>query len=86
MAGVFDATGNGFGLDDQLIKGDTTTRIYARIASVVIKVIAIGSATEGDHFAITAQQIGKLSIGGEKILLRGASPGNRLRYSIDSPR
>jgi hypothetical protein len=69
VAGVFDATGDGFGLNDTPADGDTTPSIVARIASVVIKGSATGSATEGDHFGITAQAIGKLSIGGEKVAL-----------------
>jgi hypothetical protein len=69
VAGVFDATADGFGLNDTPVAGDTTPSIVARIASVVIKGTATGSATEGDHFGITAQEIGKLSIAGEKVAL-----------------
>jgi hypothetical protein len=69
VAGVFDGTGDGFGQNDALIEGDTTERIFARIASIVIKGTATGSAAEGDHYAITAQQVGKLSINGEKLTL-----------------
>jgi hypothetical protein len=69
VAGVFDATDDGFGRNDVLIEGDVTPRILARIASIVIKGQATGSAAGGDHYAITAQQVGKLSINGEKVLL-----------------
>jgi len=70
VAGVFDATADGFGQNDQLIEGDVTDRIVSRIASLVIKGTATGSATAGDHFGIVAQEVGKLSIAGEKIALR----------------
>ena len=69
VAGIFDATGDGFGREDQPIAGDTTARIVARIASIVIKGTATGSAAEGDHYAITAQQVAKLSIAGNKVPL-----------------
>jgi hypothetical protein len=69
VAGVFDPSGDGFGRNDQAIEGDATTRIVARIASIVIKGSATGSATPGDHFGIVAQQVGKLSIAGNKVEL-----------------
>jgi hypothetical protein len=68
-AGVSDASGDGFGRNDALIDGDSTAQIAARIASVIIKGTATGSPEEGDHFGITAQSIGKLSIDGTKITL-----------------
>jgi hypothetical protein len=69
VAGVFDATGDGFGQNDQPITGDTTQNIVARIATVVIKGNASGSVAGGDSYAITAQEIGKLTIAGDKIAL-----------------
>jgi hypothetical protein len=69
VAGVLDATDDGFGRNDQPIGGDTTPRTIAKIASIVIKGAVTGSALEGDHFGIVAQQIGKLRIGGENIAL-----------------
>jgi hypothetical protein len=69
VAGVFDATADGFGRNDQLIAGDETDRIVAQIASVVIKGNAIGSTRAGDHFGIVAQEVGKLTIAGETIPL-----------------
>ena len=72
------ATGDGFGQNDTLIAGDRTRNIAARIASIVIKGTATGSAAEGDHFAITAQSIGKLSIDGENIALNKKKRDNIL--------
>jgi hypothetical protein len=69
VAGVLDTTRDGFGQNDTPIGDDTTPAIVARIASIVIKGTATGSAAGGDHFGITAQSIGKLSIDGEKIAL-----------------
>jgi hypothetical protein len=69
VAGVFDATGDGFGRNDTTIPGDTRPDLFAKIASVVIKGTATGSAAPGDQYAITAQQIAKLSINGEKVAL-----------------
>jgi hypothetical protein len=69
VAGVIDATENGFGIDDATIPDDQTTKIFARIASIVIKGTATGTADAGDHFAITAQEVGKLSINGVAIAL-----------------
>jgi hypothetical protein len=74
VAGVFDATGDGFGQNDATISGDTTPDIFARIASVVIKGTVTGSANPDEHYAITAQQIGKLSINNEKIPLNKDTP------------
>jgi hypothetical protein len=67
VAGIADSTNDGFGRNDTVISGDTTPSVLSRIASVVIKGNAIGSAAAGDHFGISAQQIRKLSIAGESI-------------------
>ena len=55
-----------------------TDRIVSRIASLVIKGTATGSATAGDHFGIVAQEVGKLSIAGEKIALSKDAKDNVL--------
>jgi hypothetical protein len=68
VAGIDDVTNDGFGQNDIVIAGDTTPAI-SKIASVVIKGIARGTAAAGDHYGITAQQIGKVSIGGELVPL-----------------
>jgi hypothetical protein len=68
VAGIDDVTNDGFGQNDIVISGDTTPAI-SKIASVVIKGIASGTAAAGDHYGITAQQIGKVSIGGELVPL-----------------
>jgi hypothetical protein len=69
VAGVFDKTADGFGQNDEVIAGDTTARIFARIGSIVIKGSATGTAAEGDHYGITAQEIGKLTVDGTKVPL-----------------
>jgi hypothetical protein len=70
VAGVTDPNGDGFGVGDALIEGDTTPQIVARIASIVIKGTAAGTPAGGDHFGITAVEIGKLTINGEKVALQ----------------
>jgi hypothetical protein len=78
VAGVQDATADGFGRNDTVIAGDTTPSILSKIAKVVIKGTASGSAAGGDHFGITAQVIGKLSIGGTSVPLSSAVPDDVL--------
>lgn len=59
--------------DDTLIPGGTA--LVARIASVIVAGRASGSAAQGDHFGIIAQQITTLRAAGAKLpLSRG--PGN----------
>jgi hypothetical protein len=67
VAGISDSTADGFGRNDTIISGDTTEDVFSRIASVVIKGTASGSAAMGDHFGITAQKIGSVTIGGVKV-------------------
>ena len=63
-AGVIDNGNDGFGQNDVLIPGSAATpRIFARIASITIKGVAMGSPTAGDHFGLVAEQIAKLTIG-----------------------
>ena len=73
--GVF---GNG---DDTFITGGPSG-VVASIKSVTIKGAAIGTAEDGDRFAIVAEQIGSVSIGGAKLALhaaaKGADPANDL--------
>jgi hypothetical protein len=83
VAGVFDATGDGFGQNDTAIGGDTTATIVSRIASVVIKGVAIGTSAVGDSYAITAQEIGKLTIDGQKVKLNNAQKDNVLLDSVN---
>src|SRR5206468_1432344 len=58
-AGIADSTHDGFGQNDTLIPGDTTTTtLFATIASITIKGAAIGSVTPtSDFFGLTAQKI-----------------------------
>ncbi len=67
--GIDDSTSDGFGRNDTVIAGDTTPSVLSKIASVVIKGTATGSVVAGDHFGITAQQIGKVTIGGTNVAL-----------------
>ena len=78
VASVLDATGDGFGQNDTIFAVDRTPDLASRIASIVIKGTATGSAAEGDHFGISAQRIGKLSIGGEDIALKKNQRDNLL--------
>jgi hypothetical protein len=78
VAGVFDSTEDGFGQNDQVIAGADTSKLVARIASIVIKGTVSGTAAEGDHFGITAQDIGKLSINGDKVALDKKAKDNIL--------
>jgi hypothetical protein len=68
VAGIADSPADGFGRNDIVIAGETTPAI-SKIANVIIKGTASGSAALGDHFGITAQQIGKVSINGESVPL-----------------
>ena len=78
VAGVQDITGDGFGRNDTVIAGDTTPSVLSKIAKVVIKGTATGSAAAGDHFGITAQVIGKVIIGGASVPLSNALPDDVL--------
>ena len=71
VAGVVDSTGDGFGRNDTLISGHATTALVSTIASITIKGTATGSIGTGgtDHFGISAQRVGKLTIGTTKHML-----------------
>jgi hypothetical protein len=73
VAGIEDITNDGFGQNDSVITGDSTPSILSAIASVVIKGTATGSTDADDHFGISAQQIGKLTINGNKVPLTKGS-------------
>ncbi len=62
-AGIDDTTADGFGINDAVITGSDSPDILARIASITIGGNVSGSAQDGDHFGITAQQIGTLTLG-----------------------
>jgi hypothetical protein len=53
--------------DDALFAGGNA--VVAKIASVVIKGQALGSIDPGGHFAITAESIGSVKVGGTKLSL-----------------
>ncbi|MEO8353626.1 MAG: Calx-beta domain-containing protein, partial [Chthoniobacteraceae bacterium] len=66
VAGVADATGDGFGRNDAMIAG--ANAVIAQIARITIKGAAMGTMDDdGDQFGITAQKIGKTKINGSKV-------------------
>ena len=62
--GVLDTGGDGFGRNDTLIDPRPDAAIRARIARIIIRGAATGSAAEGDYFGITAKEIRFAKIGG----------------------
>jgi hypothetical protein len=60
--GIDDSTGDGFGRNDTVIDSDSTPKVFSRIARIVIEGTALGSSAANDHFGITAQKIGSLTI------------------------
>jgi hypothetical protein len=78
VAGIDDSTNDGFGRNDTVIAGDSTPAVFSSIASIVIKGTASGSAAPGDHFGISAQKIGKVTISGSKLPLTKDTPDNIL--------
>ena len=72
-AGVADSTGDGFGRNDTLIAEPVPNTIFATIASITIKGLAMGTGNSNtDFFGLTAQKIGKVSIPGVPVPLAGA--------------
>jgi hypothetical protein len=78
VAGIEDTTADGFGRNDAVITGDSTPSVVSRIARVIIKGAATGTSTAGDHFGITAQEIGSLSINGNQVPLGKGVPDDVL--------
>jgi hypothetical protein len=76
--GVADSTSDGFGRNDTAITPDTTPTVVSKIASIVIKGPATGSAAMDDFFGFTAQKIGKLSINKTSISLQKDTPDDLL--------
>ena len=75
---AFDATGS-FGNGDDVFINAGPANVVAYIQSVTIKGAARGTFEEGDRFAIVAEQIGSVSIGGAKLALtksKTADPAN----------
>lgn len=69
IAGI-DRDAGGFGDGDDIVIGTGgQAGIVSRIASVLIKGAATGTTATGDHFAITAQELGKVSIAKRKAAL-----------------
>ena len=64
VAGV-QANGGGFGNadDGKIVGGINDANLHSKIASLVIKGQALGTAAAGDHFGIVAQEIGSVKVG-----------------------
>ena len=71
-AGADGLFGNG---DDALMAGGND--VVAKIASITIQGMGLGTAAAGDHFGIVAEEIGKLKIDGERVPLT-SGPANDL--------
>jgi hypothetical protein len=78
VAGIDDSTTDGFGRTTPSSRATAHRPVVSTIASVVIKGTASGSTAPGDHFGITSQRIGKVSIGGTKIPLSKDAPDDLL--------
>ena len=63
-----------FGDNNDASIGDGNLSITAKIASIVIKGVVAGSATSGDHFGFSAQQIGSFKSFGFTALLHAPPP------------
>jgi len=73
-AGATNANGS-FGNGDDAFIGAGAATNPASIKSVTIKGAARGTFEDGDRFAIVAEQIGSVSIGGVKLPLTKSAPG-----------
>ncbi len=80
VAGIIDATEDGFGRNDSAI-GVGNPRMIAKIAKITVKGALIGSGATDDHFGLTAQHIEKVRLQGHKITL---SPGPTDDLLLDS--
>jgi hypothetical protein len=73
VAGVRDLEHDGFGDSDDLrIQTDHGSALVSKIASITIKGTVNGTANAGDHFGFEAQQIGALTIGGQRFAVTAA--------------
>jgi hypothetical protein len=67
VAGVRDLEHDGFGDSDDLrIQTNDGSALVSKIASITIKGTVSGTAGSGDHYGFIAQQIGALTIGGQR--------------------
>ncbi len=72
-AGVSGGSDGLYGTNDDHLFSGGSADITSRIASVIIKGVALGSADPGDHFGITAEKIGSVTIGKFKLPLNSAA-------------
>ena len=79
VAGVQDTGGDGFGVNDALQTTSDDPNLIARIASIAIKGVVVGTSGAGDHFGFVAQQIGSFkSLGFKAHLTAGTDPAIEL--------
>jgi hypothetical protein len=70
VAGARDANQDGFGnADDVTIQTGDGSALMSKIASIVIKGTVSGTDDSGDHYGLEAQQIGAVTIHGQRITL-----------------
>jgi hypothetical protein len=86
-----NGTDDGGGGDDNLNFGDPNDHIInnaadsiAKIASITIKGIVIGSATAGDHFGFVSHTIGSFKAGGVAVPLTAGPANNLIQLSLNT--
>ncbi len=82
VAGIADATFDGFGRNDTVIPGGDSS-VVSRIAKVIAHAVR-GSEPAGDHFGITAEEIGKVKIAGTKLSLTSEAKDDVLIDAINN--
>lgn len=66
-AGIRDAGGNGYATpEDEVVPSPSDDGLVARIVSVTIRGIVIGTQPGTDHYGFTAQQVGTFKVGSVK--------------------
>jgi len=77
-AGIARGTDKFFGNADDVTGMVGNASIKASIASIVIKGRATGTASDGDHYGIVAEQLGTVSIAGRKLPLTAPAQDDML--------
>ncbi len=81
VAGIQDATSDGYGINDALIATNDNADILSRIASITIAGAVTGSENPTDHFGITAEQVGEFKLGRAR---QTVIPGNGDTIDLDT--